>query len=371
LKNYVTLLLFILVVNICQAMPPTNFFNTIADGDWSTNGTWDTGTPPVTNQTNGSDDITIDHNVTLTGNLSVKSGTVITINAGDTLTINGDVEFNNGCTFVVNGVLIINGNVTNNNNSDGVTINGSMSIDGDYDGGNGSDLTGTGEMDITGDVTTDGDATVFGSTSDCDSSIENCDNSNDDPLGSNPLPIDLVWFNGVYENNKIKLTWLSASEINNDYYEIYRVYVNGDKNLLGKVSGSGNSTVPTQYNFIVSDFNTGVNYYQLKQVDYDGKSEEFNIISVVVEYSINKDIIIWPNPNISNNDINLSIKGFKGKEVLLVLLDVHGRIYFEKVVLSLNDNTIIVIESDLPAGTYMVVGSEKNELYRRKLVIIE
>ena len=49
----------------------------------------------------------------------------------------------------------------------------------------------------------------------------------------------------------------------------------------------------------------------------------------------------------------------------------YGRIYYEKVILSLQENTVIVIHSELPAGTYMVVGSERNELYRRKLIVIE
>lgn len=366
MKFYLTLI-SILILGVCRALPPTTYYTTISNGDWSTFGIWDTGTSPATNQTGGNDDITIDHNVTLTGNLSVKAGTVITINAGDTLTINGDVEFNNGCTFVVNGVLIINGNVTNNNNSDGVAINGTITIDGDYDGGNGSDLTGTGNMDITGSVTTDGDATVFGSIEDC---TVDCDNSNDDPLGSNPLPIELVWFRGDYINGRIELNWLVASEINNDYYEIIEVFSDGSTISLGKVSGVGNTSDFVQYNFTVYDFSSGINYYRLRQVDFDGEYEDFTIISVIVTEFIDKGITVWPNPNLGE-DINISMRGFKGQEILLVLLDVHGNIHFEKVILSLKDDTIIVIESDLPAGTYIIVGSQRNELYRRKLIIIE
>jgi hypothetical protein len=366
LKFYLTILLF-LTFGVCRALPPTTYYNTISNGDWSTNGVWDTGTSPSTNQTGGNDDITIDHNITLTGTLNVKAGTVITINAGDTLTINGDVEFNNGCTFIVNGVLIINGNVTNNNNSDGVSVNGTMSIDGDYDGGNGSDLGGTGDMDITGSVTTDGDATVFGSTTDC---VIDCDNSDENPLGSDPLPVELVWFKGEVIDNHIELSWLVASETNNDYYEIIRVFEDGSNVTIGKVDGIGNTSNFRYYNFRTDNFNEGVNYYKLRQVDFDGEYEEFKIISIVTNIKKEKNILVWPNPNFGD-DINISIRGFKGQEVLLVLLDVHGRVHFEKVILSLKDNTIIVVESTLPAGTYMIVGSEKNELYRRKLIIIE
>jgi hypothetical protein len=345
------------------SMPPTDFFNTVADGDWNTGTTWDTGTVPPTNQTGGNDDITIDHNVTLTGNLDVKSGTVITINAGDTLTINGDVEFNNGCIFVVNGVLIINGNVTNNNNSDGVTINGTMVIDGDYDGGNGSDLTGTGDMDITGSVTTDGDATVFGSDSDCTS---DCDNSAD-----SPLPVELVFFRAeVDESNHVQLEWLTGSEINNDYFELLRSTNNGlTFEPVGTVEGVGNSSTPQFYSFVDTKPSKGYNYYKLIQYDYDGESEEHNMVVVLIEHNYVKDLKIYPNPSPYGDDVNVELIGFKGQEVLIIVMDALGKVYYEKVVLSAEDDTIIVINSNLDMGTYLIVGSEKQELYRRKLIV--
>jgi hypothetical protein len=347
---------------VCYSTPPTDFFNTIADGDWNTTTVWDTGTIPPTNQTGGNDDITIDHNITLTGNLDVKSGTVITINVGDTLTINGDVEFNNGCTFIVNGVLIINGNVTNNNNSDGVSINGSIVIDGDYDGGNGSDLTGTGDMDITGSVSTDGDATVFGSDSDC---VTDCDNSAD-----SPLPIDLLWFVARYDNEKVLIEWATSSEINNDYFEVYKMVNDSEWELLDTQSGAGNSSTTIMYSMVDYKSNYGHNYYKLAQVDFDGSREEFNVVTVYNPYDLQaKGIKIYPNPVSSDGDINVELVGFTRQEILIVVMDVTGKIFYEKAILTHDGKNIIVIDSKLDPGTYLIVGSEKNELYKKRLII--
>lgn len=344
------------------ATPPTNYYNTVSDGSWTTGTTWDVGTSPSTNQTNGNDDITIDHNVTLTGALNVKAGTVITINAGDTLTVNGDVEFNNGCVVTINGFLIINGNVTNNNNSDGVSINGTISIDGNYDGGNGSDLGGTGSMDITGSVTTDGDATVFGSETDCTSG---CDNS-----ASDPLPIELVWFRGeIDESNHIRLEWLTASEINNEYFEIIRSGDGLGWEPIGTVKGIGNSSVPHFYSFVDTSPLKGYNYYRLVQYDFNGESETHKMIVILMEHDYVKDLKIYPNPSKFGDDVNVELTGFKGQEVLIVVMDALGKVYYEKAILSTEENVIIVIDSKLDSGTYLIIGSEKQELYRRKLIV--
>ena len=344
------------------SMVPINYYVTINDGSWTDGTVWNLGTSPATNQTNGNDDITIDHNITLNGTLTVKAGTVITINAGDTLTINGDVEFNNGCTFIVNGVLIINGNVTNNNNSDGVAINGVVSIDGNYDGGNGSDLTGTGGMNITGSVTTDGDATVFGSTVDC---TTNCNNSANDPL-----PVELVFFTGVVnENNHVRLEWLTASEINNEYFEVMRSGDGLGWNSIGTIKGVGNSSTPHFYSFIDTSPIEGYNYYFLKQYDFDGGYENHKIIVILIEGGDMKDLRIYPNPSLYGEDFNIELIGFKGQQVLIVVMDALGKIYYEKAVLSAEDGTIIVIDSKLDSGTYLIIGSEKQELYRKKLIV--
>ena len=370
MKYYLTILLLI-ILGVCKASPPRDVYTTQQDGDWSISSTWDLGVP-TNNQTGNNDDIIINHNITLNGVLDVKSGTTITITAGDTLIVNGDVIFNNGSSITIEsgGVLIINGNVTNNNNSTDVNIDGTIVINGNYTGGNGSELVGSGSMDVSGSVTTNGDGTVFGSDVDC---VTDCDNSSDDPLTNDPLPIELIWFRGDYINGNVVLNWLVSSEINNDYYEIIEVYEDNTRTTVDTVDGSGNLTTIKQYTYSIESVESGLHYYCLKQVDFDGNYKQYSIISVYVPID-DKDrgIVVWPNPSsLTNDDINVSINGFKGEKILLVLMDVHGNIHYERVVVSLKDNTVIIIESNLSAGTYIIVGSQRNELYRRKLIITE
>ena len=305
MKNLLVILLLAISVS-AFGMPPTTYYVSISDGSWSNTGTWDTGTVPANNQTNGNDDITIDHNVTLTGILSVKSGTVLTINVGDTLTINGDVDFSNGCFLNINGVLIINGDVTNSNNSDGIVVNGSIIIDGDYDGGNGSDLTGTGNMDISGSVSTDGDATVFGSEVDC---TTDCDNSAD-----SPLPIELVSFDCSVENERdIVIDWVTASEINNDYFDLYKSYDGINWFCLGSIHGAGNSNTLVFYSFYDGSIIKDDNYYQLRQVDFDGNYSDSKI--VYCEDKTKKVVVELQFYNLSGQKVDC----FRDSQILIVI----------------------------------------------------
>jgi len=359
----------LLVQQLCYAQP-RDVYTTTSGGSWVNALNWDLGSAPDNDQTDGGDDIIITHYITLTDDLTVKSGTTILVEGCDTLYVTGNVAFNNGSAITVEpcAFLIIDGNLTNNNNSTDVVINGTIIIGGNYDGGVGSELGGTGEMEIEGSVTTDGGATVFGSTTDCDSVTEDCDNSNDDPLGD-PLPIELISFDGEFDGDKIILEWLVASEINNSHYEMLQIYENGEIEIIGKINGAGTINNFKQYSFIVNNPKAGVNYFQLRQVDFNGDFKEYNIISVdVVYYKINKGVELFPNPT-TQGDVNLELIGFKGETVLVIMLDVNGRIFYEKVFIVEKEGLIIGIESEIPKGMYLVVGSSKQKLYRKKLII--
>lgn len=106
--------------------------------------------------------------------------------------------------------------------------------------------------------------------------------------GCNPdvmvLPIELLKFNGTY-NNKTRLTtliWETASEINNDKFEIESSSNAVDWDKIGEVEGSGNSTTHRSYYFNTKQ-DSKITYYRFKQVDYNGVFTYSNIISVNIE----------------------------------------------------------------------------------------
>jgi hypothetical protein len=94
------------------------------------------------------------------------------------------------------------------------------------------------------------------------------------------LPIELVEFGVDYIDGINKLHWISASENNNDYYVLDRSTDAEIWTTISTINGAGNSNTPILYEFSDYTFSDEINYYRLTQVDYDGRFEEFDIISV-------------------------------------------------------------------------------------------
>jgi hypothetical protein len=95
-----------------------------------------------------------------------------------------------------------------------------------------------------------------------------------------PLPIELVSFESVNLEGYNLLTWSSASEQNNDYYLLERSTDGYDWSVINNQKGAGNSSVKIDYSFRDFTYEPTINYYRLSQVDFDGNSETFKIISV-------------------------------------------------------------------------------------------
>lgn len=87
---------------------------------------------------------------------------------------------------------------------------------------------------------------------------------------SAPLPIELVSFYGENKNEVNQLYWTTASETNNNYFDIEKSTDGKIFKKTGRVDGSGNSTQILNYSFEDILPGGGINYYRLKQTDFNG-----------------------------------------------------------------------------------------------------
>ena len=95
-----------------------------------------------------------------------------------------------------------------------------------------------------------------------------------------PLPVDLIGFSVSKKENQNELIWTTASETNNDYF-IVEYSSNGEIwNEIEKIAGAGNSNIENTYFTTHREFENGINYYRLKQVDFDGTLSTHDIISI-------------------------------------------------------------------------------------------
>ncbi len=179
------------------------------------------------------------------------------------------------------------------------------------------------------------------------------------------LPVDLLSFNGEPKNNSIQLNWKTGSETNNDFFKIERIdNFNNEFIEIGKVKGSGTTSIGASYQFIDTSFEglTGNYYYRLSQTDYDGTSKILG--TIVVPYKAEMVIATLSNSFFDQNTM-LNIESEEFNKISMRLISSEGRIVLEnELVLNQGQNKINIGEksNQLPNGFYylQLLNSEQN-----------
>ncbi len=85
------------------------------------------------------------------------------------------------------------------------------------------------------------------------------------------LPVNAIDFKTVSSNQKITTTFTTVTEKNNSHFNIYRSADGVKFDLISVLKGNGTSN--DKSNYVYNDYNpvNGINYYQIEQVDLDGK----------------------------------------------------------------------------------------------------
>jgi Secretion system C-terminal sorting domain len=133
------------------------------------------------------------------------------------------------------------------------------------------------------------------------------------------LPVELSRFSGKEEAGEVFLFWQTASESNNDYFQIEHSLDGRTFQPIGKVWGNGSTSEKQEYSFVHTQPEQGLNYYRLKQVDFDGKYEYSKIININIEFD---DVFIQPNPTTGV----VEIKGLNLEQASLKITDGMGRL---------------------------------------------
>ncbi len=143
------------------------------------------------------------------------------------------------------------------------------------------------------------------------------------------------------------LTWATYVEIDNNYFEVQRSIDGVTFETIGIVNGHGNSTTPQQYTFTDTSYYTGINYYRLRQVDYDGYAEFSNMAAV---YVVQKQLsaFVYPNPAIDKLFVTAT------ENSTVELTDINNKRVLLPVAISANQTATIDI-TDVMAGVYVLV----------------
>ncbi len=112
---------------------------------------------------------------------------------------------------------------------------------------------------------------------------------------SSSLPVELSSFKGWNTGSSNTLQWITESELNNERFELERSADGQYFERIATVEGAGTTNETRSYLHEDNAPFMGVNYYRLRQIDYDGTTELSNIVAleVAAEQGVQR---FFPNP---------------------------------------------------------------------------
>jgi len=114
------------------------------------------------------------------------------------------------------------------------------------------------------------------------------------------LPVELLSFEAVLKDQTTVLSWQTATEENNAGFEIQHTTDGVSWDVLTFVEGKGTTLETHNYTYIDENPSEGINYYRMKQIDFDGQFVYLKVVTVELDLLSNDDIKIYPNPVIDN-----------------------------------------------------------------------
>ena len=159
------------------------------------------------------------------------------------------------------------------------------------------------------------------------------------------LPVELISFTAENDQDNVLLKWTTASEKNNNYFSIEKSMNGVDFYKIGEIQGGGYSNSILNYYFVDEHPVSGLNYYRLKQIDFD-EQYSYSRVEVINYLEENLSLICYPNP--FNNELNI----FGTKEMgSVILFDLNGR---ELMRNQTGNGATLLNTSEISGGTYLL-----------------
>ena len=189
------------------------------------------------------------------------------------------------------------------------------------------------------------------------------------------VPVKLASFTAsTFDKRDVRLTWTTAQELNNSGFDIERKTLEGQYSKVGFISGKGTTNSPTTYTFEDKKLNSGKYNYRLKQIDYNGNYEYFELSSSIeiglpTKYDLSQN---YPNPfNPStkidydlpfDSHVSLKIYDMTGREVMSVINNEAQQAGFY---------TIQLNASNLASGTYFFRLVANDNIFTKRMVLLK
>lgn len=177
------------------------------------------------------------------------------------------------------------------------------------------------------------------------------------------LPIQLLDFKANYDGTNVNCTWITASELNNDYFTLERTTNGKDYKEIGYIKGSGTTNIQHNYNFPDCQPLTGQSYYRLKQTDFNGQYtySQWEPIHIGEKPGIHIDFVGQAQGQV---EFNYTLAG--EKTTWLTVYDMTGKVLHSSMI---HGHKLSIDKSLWAKGVYTVMITNGKEADQRKFAI--
>lgn len=175
------------------------------------------------------------------------------------------------------------------------------------------------------------------------------------------LPLRIISFSGVQNNNLVKFNWDVSQETGIKFYQV-EYSVNGENFLVtgNKVAAKGRSTEPSYTQTMPMPSESNLLFFRLAATDNDGNKSYSK--TVKIKRNILLKALVYPTN--FKNTITLSLESDKTSIGNIKLVGMDGKVYYKKPININKGNNIVLINlyGDTPLGIYHLIGDIKNAI---------
>lgn len=183
-------------------------------------------------------------------------------------------------------------------------------------------------------------------------------------LTAEPLPLNLLSFDGKANNNNNDLFWKVSESSNSTSYTLERSADGASFENIGQVNAGS-----SEKNFSFTDDHpmAGNNFYRIGISDVAGRTTFSNVIKIFREHS-GDQMVIYPNP--AKSFFHLKYTAANAETASISVLDLNGRVLWKEAQnLVAGNNDVLVNLPVLPGGCYNVQVQTATSLQLVKLFI--
>jgi hypothetical protein len=182
------------------------------------------------------------------------------------------------------------------------------------------------------------------------------------------IPVELTSFSAIAEGNSVLLTWQTATELNNNGFEIRR-----NNEVITFVPGFGTSSESREYSFFDEELSPGKFIYTLIQIDYDGTRSVLRQVEVEISSSplVFKMDQNYPNPFNPSTKISFSVP-VSGRVTIKVFNSIgeEAAILIDKI-MEAGNHSVDFNAVNLPSGIYLYQMSSDNFISSKKMILLK